>query len=215
MQNIAYDKEDECNEDVFAAKKENDYMFLTTPKFKFLDVKNYIGPGLIYDAWCNSTGCRLQKFVFPYECLDSYEKLSHVGPVSYEDFYSNLKSSNITRDEYEQFFKLFKENDCPTMGDWLRVCNVADVVPFIDAFMKMAEEYYPDKIDICKDAVRIPGISMTYMLNKPLEKNKGLELYSPGGICHLCQDKRKKLQHCSCNGVLGCGGYCEECQSDM
>ena len=50
VQNIAYDKEDECNEDVFAAKKENDYMFLTTPKFKFLDVKNYIGPGLIYDA---------------------------------------------------------------------------------------------------------------------------------------------------------------------
>ena len=99
VQNIAYNKEDECNEDVFAAKKENDYMFLTTPKFKFLDVKNCIGPGLIYDAWCNSTGCRLQKLVFPYECLDSYEKLSHVGPVSYEDFYSNLKSSNITRDE--------------------------------------------------------------------------------------------------------------------
>ena len=180
VQNIAYNKEDECNEDVFAAKKENDYMFLTTPKFKFLDVKNCIGPSLIYDAWCNSTGCRLQKLVFPYECLDSYEKLSHVGPVSYEDFYSNLKSSNITRDEYEQFFKLFKENDCTTMGDWLRVCNVADFVPFIDAFMKMAEQYYPDKIDICKDAVSIPGISMTYMLNKPLEKTKGLSYIHQG-----------------------------------
>ena len=42
---------DECNEDVFAAKKENNHMFLTIPKFKFLDVKNYIGPGLSYDAW--------------------------------------------------------------------------------------------------------------------------------------------------------------------
>ena len=174
VQNIAYDKGGECNEDVFAAKKENDYMFLTTPKFKFLDVKNCIGPGLIYDAWCNSTGCRLQKLVFPYECLDSYEKLSHVGPVSYEDFYSNLKSSNITRDEYEQFLKLFKENDCTTMGDWLRVYNVADVVPFIEAFRKMAEQYYPDKIDVCKDAVSISGISMTYVLNKSLEKTKGL-----------------------------------------
>ena len=32
-----------CNkeyEDVCAAKKENNYMFLTTSKFKFLDVKN-------------------------------------------------------------------------------------------------------------------------------------------------------------------------------
>ena len=50
VRKISYNKEDECNEYVFAAKKKNDYMFLTTPKFKFLDVKNYIGPGLSYDA---------------------------------------------------------------------------------------------------------------------------------------------------------------------
>ena len=101
------------------------------------------------------------------------------------------------------------------MSDWLRVYNVADVVPFIEAFRKMAEQYYPDKIDVCKDAVSIRGISMTYVLNKSLEKTKGLELYSPGGICHLCRDKREELQHCSCNGALKCGGYCKECQLDM
>ena len=56
---ISYNKEDECSEDVFAAKKENDYMFLTTSKFKFLDVKNYVVPGLSYDAWCKSMGCKL------------------------------------------------------------------------------------------------------------------------------------------------------------
>ena len=84
------DKDDKCNKDVFAAKKENAYMFLTTSKFKFLDLKNYVGPGLSYDAWCSSMGCRLQKLMFPYEWLDSYEKLSHVGPVSYEDFYTFL-----------------------------------------------------------------------------------------------------------------------------
>ena len=67
------------------------------------------------------------------------QKISPVGPVSYEDFYSSLKSSKITRDEFEQFFKLFKENDCTTMGDWLRLYNVADVVPFTEAFRKMAE----------------------------------------------------------------------------
>ena len=50
VKEISYSKEVECNEDVFVAKKENDYMFLIIPKFKFLDVKNYIGPGLSYDA---------------------------------------------------------------------------------------------------------------------------------------------------------------------
>ena len=39
VKEISYNKDDEYNEDVFAAKKENDYMFLTTSKFKFLDVK--------------------------------------------------------------------------------------------------------------------------------------------------------------------------------
>ena len=38
-----------------------------------------------------------------------------------------------------------KENDCATMGDWLRIYNVADDVPFIEAFRKMSEQYYPDK----------------------------------------------------------------------
>ena len=157
---ISYNKDDECNQDVFAAKKENNYMFLTISKFKFLGLRNYIGPGLSYDAWCKSMGCRLQKLMSPYEWLDGYEKSSHVGPVSFEDFYSSLKPT-ITRDEYEQVLKLLKENDCTTMGDWLRVHNVADILPFIEAFRKMAGQCYPDKIDACKDTVSIPGISMT------------------------------------------------------
>ena len=63
VEKIAYNKKDECNEDVFAAK--NNYVFLTTSKFKFLDVKSYIGPFLSYGVWCKSVGCRLQKLMFP------------------------------------------------------------------------------------------------------------------------------------------------------
>ena len=82
-------------------------------------------------------GFKLQKLMFPYERLDSHEKLSHVGPVSYEYFYRSLKPT-ITRDGYEQFLKLYMEYDCTTIGDWLREYNVAGVVPFIQAFRKMA-----------------------------------------------------------------------------
>ena len=62
------------------------------------------------------------------------------------------------------------------MGDWLRAYNVAEVLPFNEVFTKMTGQYYPAKIDVCKDAVSIPGISMIYVLNKSLEKNKKLEL---------------------------------------
>ena len=71
-----------------------------------------------------------QILMFPYEWLDGYEKLSHVGPVSYEELYSSIKST-ITRYEYEQFLKLFKENGCTTTGDWLGAYKVADVVPLL------------------------------------------------------------------------------------
>ena len=79
----------------------------------------------------------------------------------------------------------------------------------------MAEQYYPDKIDVCKDAISIPGISMTCALSKSLEKNKKLVLYSPGGICYIFRDKREELQHWSCNGAIKSSSYCEECQSDL
>ena len=40
VKQISYNKDGECNKDVFVAKKESDYMFLITPKIKFLDAKN-------------------------------------------------------------------------------------------------------------------------------------------------------------------------------
>ena len=58
--------------------------------------------------------------------------------------------------------------------------NVADIVPFIEAFRKMAGQYYPDKIDVIKDAVSIPGISITYVLNKSLEETKSLSYIHQG-----------------------------------
>ena len=39
--------------EVFVACKKNNYMFLTTDKFKFLDIKNFFGHGMSYDKWLN------------------------------------------------------------------------------------------------------------------------------------------------------------------
>ena len=61
---------------------------------------------------------------------------------------------------------MFKANDSTTMVDWLRVCNFPDVVSFSEAIRKRAEQYYPGKIYLCKNAVSIPGISITYVRNK-------------------------------------------------
>ena len=148
---------------VNVAKKENSYMFLSLPQFKFLDIKSYLAPGLSYDAWCRAYGCELQKLAFPYEWFDSFEKLNHIGPVKYEEFYSSLKGGiTISKEEYQNFCDEFHKKGCVTMKDRLREYNLADVTPFIEALEKTREQYYPDEIDLLKDAVSIPGISMMY-----------------------------------------------------
>ena len=159
--------------EISVAKKENSYMFLTTSKFKFLDVLSYLTPGLSFDEWCKANNCAVQKLIFLYEWLDSYEKLYHIGPVQYEDFYSSLqKKITITPQEYEDFKTEFYKRGCVTIMDWLKEYNLAYVIPFVEALEKTREQYYPDKIDMLKDAVSIPGISMTYVLNKALKMKK-------------------------------------------
>ena len=178
--------------DVNVAKKENSYMFLSTPKFRFLDIKNYLAPGLSYDAWCRAYGCELQKLAFPYEWFDSLDKLNHKGPVKYEDFYSSLKGGiTISQEEYQNFCEKFHKRGCETMEDWLKEYNLADVKPFIVALEKTREQYYPDEIDLLKDAVSIPGISMTYVLNEASKRKKYSEpdLFAPGEPCKCkCSD---------------------------
>ena len=171
---------------VNVAKKENSYMFLSTSNFKFLDIKNYLAPGLSYDAWCRAYGCELQKLAFPYEWFDSFEKLNHKGPVKYEEFYSSLKGGiTISQEEYQNFCDEFHKRGCVTMKDWLKEYNLADVTPFIEALEKTREQYYPDEIDLLKDAVSIPGISMMYVLNEALKRKKYSEpdLFAPGEPC--------------------------------
>ena len=122
---------------VTVTKKDNTCMFLTTPRFKFSDVKNHLAPGLTYDSWCKENGCKMQKLVFPYEWLDDYDKLSHVGHVEYKNYYSKLKGgSMITPDECTEFVREFQSRGFVMMMDWLRVYNESDVILFIEAVNK-------------------------------------------------------------------------------
>lgn len=90
-------------------KNGTNYMFQNTLKFKFLNIKNYIGFGWSYDDWCITMGYKMKKLMFPYQWLDGQTK-GHSGPACYEYFYSSLKGT-IAKYEYEQILKTFKEID--------------------------------------------------------------------------------------------------------
>ena len=66
----------------------------------------------------------------------------------------------------------FRKSGMTSFADWLRYYNNLDVVPFIEALQKMKTFYGERGIDICKDAVSLPGVSLQYLLRGVDNKSK-------------------------------------------
>ena len=92
------------------------------------------------------------------------------------------------------------------MMDWIRLYNKANIIQFIKAIDKTRKQYYPHEINMLKDAVSIPWILMTYVLNKLLKMKQAREplLFAPGQPCtHKC----KKCEVDPKSGCYECKKY--------
>ena len=155
---------------VFAAEKNGRIMFINTPKFKFLDVINYLAPGITYDKWVKTYGATLAKSWLPYEWFDSPHKLDYPRLPPYFAWYSQLKGAYVlSPKEYAACQRIFQERGMKTFGDWLKYYNNLDVAPFLEALQKMKEFYTNLGVDIFKDAVSLSGVSKQYILRKTLK----------------------------------------------
>ena len=164
---------------VRVAKNWNKTMFMLNWGFRFLDIINYLGPGTSYAKWVNAYDCETVKAWFPYEWFDSPEKLDFLGLPEYEEWYSRLRGEHfLTWEEWEACQQVFKERGMCTFADWLRYYNDLDVAPGLEALEKMKSFYIEKGIDILKDAVSIPGVSLHYLLRGAVER--GAELHAPG-----------------------------------
>ena len=70
--------------------------------FVFLDIMQYLAPGFKLDTFIksfggdgDSTDSANSKSYFPYEYIDSYEKLSETEMPPHDAFYSNVKQENV------------------------------------------------------------------------------------------------------------------------
>jgi hypothetical protein len=73
-----YDKPDE--QEVTPLKTNNMYRVITSKTLKLLDVANFLAVGVSIDKWVKPYKCTMTKGFFPYEWLDSYDKLDHHLP---------------------------------------------------------------------------------------------------------------------------------------
>ena len=68
---------------VLSGEKQGRIMYINTPQFKFLDITNYLSPGITYDKWVKTYGAKQTKSWLPYEWFDSAEKLDYKGHPPY------------------------------------------------------------------------------------------------------------------------------------
>ena len=151
-------------------------MYINTPHFKFLDVTNYLSPGISYGKWVRR---KQIKSWLSHEWFDSADKLDCKGLPPYWCWYSQLRNSFVlTPAEYEECKRVFQEKEMKTFGDWLEYYNNLNVTPYRETLEKMKAFYTELGIDIFKDAVSLPGVSMQYILRGTLRGRDPPQLYA-------------------------------------
>ena len=149
----------------FVIKRNNNHMCLKTLHLKFLDITNYLAPGFSYDQFLKAYECTQTKGYFPYEWVDSLDKLNfHTLPPP-EAFHSTLSNTTTTNEQYEYCQRVWNDNNMETFRDFLIWYNNLDVVPFLEAIDKMSAFWKDRNIDIFKDGVSVPGLTMKYLFS--------------------------------------------------
>ena len=80
-----------------------------------------------------------QKGVYPYEYIDSIEKLNETQLTPIEAFYSTLKQETMTEEEYQHAQKVWNTFNYQTLLDYHKLYLRIDVLILADAFEKFRE----------------------------------------------------------------------------
>ena len=149
----------------FVIKRQNTFMCLSTYRLKFLDIINYLAPGFSYAKYLKAYGCELEKGHFPYEYMDDLLKLDDRALPPQSAFFSRLTNEGISDEDFTRCQAVWRDNETTTMRDYLVWYNNRDVEPFLEAIDKQAAFYHDQHIDIFKDGISVPGLTLLYLFN--------------------------------------------------
>ena len=141
------------DESCFVIKRQNTFMCFSTNKLRFLDIKNYLAPGVSYEKYLKAYGCSVQKGHFPYEYIDDLRKLKEHSLPPQAAFFSRLKNEGISDTDYALCQEAWRSDQMTTMRDFLVFYNNRDVVPFLEAIDQQFAFYQQQNIDMFKDGI--------------------------------------------------------------
>ena len=178
------------------------FQLLSNARLLFLDVCYYLPPGYSYAKYLKTYGgpsCEGAKSHFPYEYVNSLDKLSE-GLPAYEAFYSSLRRKNTLdeddgevrgRQRYAELQALWHREGMTSLRDLLVYYNNCDVVPFLTALEKQCELYKTSGLDMLKDAPSLPGLGLRYGM-------RGLE-----GVFHTFSPDQAELAQLLTTSIVG------------
>ena len=150
-------------------------------------------PGFSYHKYLKAYGCEVTKGHFPYEYMDRLERLDDTTLPPKEAFFSRLKNEGISDEDYAGCQEAWRDNDMTTLRDFLVWYNNRDVVPFLQAIARQFAFYQQRGIDIFKQGISVPGLTLLYMFNDLPEKT----------YFTIFNEKNKDLQHLVKDHVAG------------
>ena len=151
------------NETSFVVKRQNQMTCIETANIRFLDVCNFIAPGFSYDKYLKAFDCSFSKGFFPYEWMDSLDKLEHRSLPDRAAFYSHLRGEAISTEDYAYCQRVWESERMNTFKDFLIWYNNLDVAPMLEALEKQCRVYQAKGIDMLKDAITLPGLAVRWM----------------------------------------------------
>ncbi|KAI8487962.1 hypothetical protein Bbelb_344100 [Branchiostoma belcheri] len=147
-------------------------MSIATEDFNFVDLVNFLAPGFSYSHLLKAYECQEMKGVFPYEWMDGLSKLEQTSLPPADAFYSKLRGTHISPDDYAHCQAVWEECGMETMKDFLIWYNNKDVQPMLEAIQKMVDFYKDLGLDMLKDGISVPGLTLKYLF-----KNLGSDTF--------------------------------------
>ena len=141
-------------------KRSSSLPCIKTERLRFMDITNFIAPNFSYEKYLKAFECEQGKGFFPYEWVDSLEKLDHTELPPIEAFQSTLTGKGIGEDDYDLCKRVWTVQGMATFKDFLIWYNNLDVEPFLQAIGKQTAIFKSKGIDMLKSAISLPGLAV-------------------------------------------------------
>ena len=169
-------------------------MTMVTERLCFKDLSLFLAPGCSYKKYLENFSNdveKLEKLIFPYKMVKSFDCLHSRVLPKFEDFWCDLRQRiGISGEQYSHFIGGWGDMENPnlikdggTLMDILREYNLADVSPMIRAVTKHMAVYKNElNIDLFFEYISLPAIGLKWMFQN--EKEKFYTFPQPYGFLH-------------------------------